>query len=820
MSNEKIVFNISDLQSVKLQGYVSAFDKNNDGAISEKENKKLQDGLNGNKAMQAELTDDVKQIMGLTTKSAKTEPAKITTNPTEGAATNVYDDVLAAFHKARGYDAESGKYSKTLKDAYKEVEKEFTDKKKYTKEQRKAYKEALKQLNSERKHGTLLDDAVAHARQRALGVDSNGNIVNQEAVDNNQSKKAIHEAEIEALTTKDGKVDKRAKRQLRNHNGSVVRRFVNFLSGADSFGTKMEKAHAASNRAAKIRQVGQTKGYSADEIKAKVNPELLQALIDKQIIVPNKNNKDKYDITEFSMIVGNALGADSTFNEHDVDVESECQSISDRLMLALTRKSKDGVDNAAMVEITRNLTKSDIRDLTKFLGYYDDTARNKATRVYQHAMEGLAAGAFTGAVSSIPSTYKFEDLQTQLITYDENMTNNELIELIRQGNAPDFVTTNDGILNQQLITRENVWKAIGLGAAVGAAVGAAAGVIQGLLSKGREKEVLGLPLDCDMSAQDIVNLIDNRTSKLTPEQQQAARQLVLLGFRTEDVKDPETGKVYQRFVMKKDKDGNCQPEWDYCQFLNEYNKLRGNQIFNEVELQAAMDKIKNTRVSQEDCAEEPQEVCPKPLIRQDVTLSKALEVPTTKFRAWADIVNGYDCLKAKEYQKSYKVGNGHTTLANRMVKVIQAIKVDGVKTEEELRNLYNIDTIAAFADEALRHGIDSAIAKFPELPINKAEYKTAVTSTAGIKGKVYVPALYDPKAAADGEDGFCSWNKKKPVTIIRHGNGNAGTIGDKSARTAGRTDSEKSCDNGQTWEHISNEEFDKLKEQGVTVVTR
>ena len=156
-----------------------------------------------------------------------------------------------------------------------------------------------------------------------------------------------------------------------------------------------------------------------------------------------------------------------------------------------------------------------------------------------------------------------------------------------------------------------------------------------------------------------------------------------------------------------------------------------------------------------------------------------IQVPQAKFNHWDDVVNGYPCLKRKEFTKQYKIGvdknSGKAikaTLNNRMVKVMQAIipqKGDDTKV------VYNINTIAAFAEEAILHGIDKAIEKYPELHVNKSIYNAVVQAKGGVRGNIMVPAIYDPAVEDENNDGICGW-QENGKTKIKPGSGSTVSV--------------------------------------------
>ena len=142
-----------------------------------------------------------------------------------------------------------------------------------------------------------------------------------------------------------------------------------------------------------------------------------------------------------------------------------------------------------------------------------------------------------------------------------------------------------------------------------------------------------------------------------------------------------------------------------------------------------------------------------------------------------------------------------------MVKVIQAIDVSNVKTEEELKQAYNIQTIAAFAEEAIRHGVDKAIAKYPALHVNKAEYNSVVNATAGLEGNAYVPDLYDPETGDT-----CSWTKKANAKIKKGGSSTA-TLTRKGHTVNGEPTYWRKCPGSKDWEQIDKATYDALQKK-------
>ena len=118
-------FKIADVKSAELYRVMTEVDQQHhhtDRKIkSKKEWADLAEKISGNdtlKAAVANESDELKTLLGFTATQSKTEAAVVTTKPAEENATK-YDEVKAAFDRARGYDEKTGKYAKTLKEAYK-----------------------------------------------------------------------------------------------------------------------------------------------------------------------------------------------------------------------------------------------------------------------------------------------------------------------------------------------------------------------------------------------------------------------------------------------------------------------------------------------------------------------------------------------------------------------------------------------------------------------------------------------------------------------------------------------------------------------------
>lgn len=149
------------------------------------------------------------------------------------------------------------------------------------------------------------------------------------------------------------------------------------------------------------------------------------------------------------------------------------------------------------------------------------------------------------------------------------------------------------------------------------------------------------------------------------------------------------------------------------------------------------------------------------------------------FAHWDDCGNGYECL------------NGISPkLKNRMGKVMQAIDATKVTSEADIKKLYNIKSIAKFAQDTLNHGVAYAIKNNPELPIIESDFRAALGG-APTKGKTFTPDLYD-------ENGnVCKWVSPHTKAKIQSGTVKGANIGDKSGKWNKTTYYRENCRTGQ-----------------------
>ena len=614
MSDEMNV-KISDIKAKFIKNEAKMVDKyfgNGDGSINKEEGAKLAQVLNGELGKSSNLkklgkeSDEVKAIFGLTTTTTPIERTEIAPVAAKTAKTykTPFQEVKARFLEVMEYDEESNTSNgTTAKEAYKKVKKEFKGK-------GKEYKEAISELKDYAKHG-FVNMRAQKTRASVQAYDAEGRLVNAENLKYDTSRKVYKREKELTKENNNGVKDKWAKKALRNRNTSSIKKFVRYIGGNDSAGKTDDKAVAAGNRAVNIRE---NKTFSKEAIKealGKNNP-LVKPYTDKQgrtyenvlvatgliTLAPN----GEYIVKNLSKTVGDAIGADNTINDHDNHNESEIQSV-------LTNLYQKMRANGSGEFKTSELSDKDVRRLVEFLGYRDDRQQLMAVRLWQNIWKGAAAGALAGgAAGAANGSYNVHIKEHEELNIDfENYSQNQVENLINGLKSEDAlkslpVTTDMGagtvnttlgnvtatstgihIAKDVLVNRTLVStiKAITVGALTGGGVGAALGALDTLGSHAREREVLGMVFDCDTTFEEILDTIDNAYSDkyLSPEMKEALKKVAELGIVT--TIDPKTG------VRKAVLDENCNVQWDYCQFMEEYNKARGNQIFNAAEVRAA-----------------------------------------------------------------------------------------------------------------------------------------------------------------------------------------------------------------------------------------
>lgn len=665
MSDEMNV-KISDIKAKFIRKEAEMVDKyfgDGDKSINKTEGAKLAQILSGdlkeakNQKKLAKESDEVKALFGLkvSTPIEKTQATPATqsvadkANETIGEASQKtfktpFQEVKTRFFEVMEYDEDKNTSNgTTTKDAYKAVKKEFKGK-------GKEYDEAIKQLKDYAKH-QFVNERAQKTRAAVQAYDGEGNLVNADNLQYDTSKKVYKREKELTKANNNGVKDRWAKKALRNDNTSALKRGVRWISGNDSAGKTDDKAVAAGNRAVNIRE---NKTFSSSEIVeelGKKNP-LVQPYTDKNgktydnILVATglitKAPNGDYIVKNLSKVVGGAIGADNTLNDHNNHNESEIQSVLTRLYQSMRANGSGDFK-------TSELSDKDVRRLVKFLGYRDDRAQLMAVRMWQHIWKGAASGAAAGAAAgAVNGSWEIDIKQHQEVNMPlEGYTSEQKADLLNAIKAENelsgiaakadygagMVETTLGniaetavgiyIAQDQMVsgTVVSLLKAITMGAAAGAGVGTAIGVIEGLLSSAQEKEVLGMIFDCDSTYEEIVDTIDNAYSDkhLKPELKAALKEIAKLGIVT--TVDPKTGA--RKAVL----DENCNTQWDYCTFIEKYNDARGNQILNRAEVAAAARTADKHKVEIPECEAEVEVVvddCPECL---GVVGDKGFKIP-------------------------------------------------------------------------------------------------------------------------------------------------------------------------------------------------
>ena len=720
MSDEMNV-KISEIKAKFIRKEAELVDKycgNNDGKLDKSEGAKLAQVLSGeldSKKAQKKLakeSDEVKAMFGLSvSEKAETTQAEVVAqqsvvekanNAIGETAKKIYatpfEEVKARFLEVMEYNEKTNTSNgTTAKEAYKAVKKEFKG---------KEYKEAISQLKDYAKHD-FVNMRAQKTRAAVQAYDGEGRLVNEENLQYDTSKKVYKREKELTKANNNGVKDSWAKKAIRNKNTSLIKRGVRYISGNDSAGKTDDKAVAAGNRAVNIRE---NRTFSkADLVKAlgEKNP-LVQEYTDKNgkkydnilvatgliTVAPN----GEYIVKNLSNVVGGAIGADNTLNDHNNHNESEIQSV-------LTRLYQSFRANGSGEFKTSELRDKDVRKLVEFLGYRDDRAQLLAVRMWQHIWKGVGSGAAAGAAAgAVNGSWTIDVRQHQEVNMplegfteeskaaflDALKSENSLCDIpVSVNNGSCWTETTIGnitetaigiyIAQDQMIngTVVSLLKAISMGALAGAGVGAAIGIIEGLCSKAQEKEVLGMIFDCDSTYEEIIDTIDNAYSdkNLSPQMKEALKEIARLGIVTEV--DPKTGA--RKAVL----DEECNTKWDYCQFIEKYNDARGNQILNRAEVAAAARTADKHQIEVPEC--NPEATAPKPEPPKETSTPEILwaeemtedDNMNVKGHSWDSLATLYDCLPADKNK------------AKRMLKVMQGM--NGAKlTVEQISELADI----------------------------------------------------------------------------------------------------------------------------------
>lgn len=817
-------FKISELQSVKLQAEATNVDKyagNGDGAINKKEFKKLEQLLNGNQELKAELeneTDDIKKMFGYkgSVQTAKTEAPAADKKVDKKAESKASEKervktVKDAYYSYRGIDPitreplkdSNGNPVKGMspEEAYEAV---MEDYKNAGKEVKKEFKKALKDL-------------------RKYSIDTEARMVVIDAVDRATAKKSKDvKKEAEEILKAEGNWDAHTKKALNGKGHNWWANTFNWVSGKQSDMKLIRKAQAAGNVAAERATQTYTEKDFTDAI-GKRSPlfakddngfmaiEKLTNVQGEQLVTRKDGG---FDISKLSEFISTQIGSDNTLSRQQSKPDAELEAIRAEFR-------KQGIE----------LTKRDTKQLVEFCGYRVER-KNYVNALYGATLGGLAAAAGTAAALKTQprDVFKGEAVSSHHLEMNLKVDQSALQSLLNDPGMQQMIANGVGQINEisggvQIIIDQSyaqpfmaiASKHIAMNVLKSAAVGAALGLLAGLLEHGpSEEDIFSTRFEC-RTYEDFIDYVDSR-KELTDAQKLALKQ-VAIKFIIDDGKGQAV--TYKTQVVKRDANGavvldaNGKPvteeketlAWDCEGFKNYLNEQAGYKSnLNRIELFKAVKNVPATEVppveenhDQEEVEEEP---CVDCETKQEPGNDFTVQPREVKFRSWQDLVNGYDCLNDKEYNKVIK----GVSLKNRMVKVIQAIDVSNVKNEEELKKIYNVKTIAAFAEDAIKYGFDKAAENHPELPVNKEEYTNVVTATAGLKGNAYIPTLYDENGAT------CEWTKKADVEITRgNGRGTTATVTKKGHTVNGEPTYWRKCPGSSDWERIDKGTYDALQ---------
>jgi len=806
-------FKISDLQSAKLQAEARNVDRyagNGDDAINKKELKRLQTLLNGNQELKAELdkeTADIKKVFGYSGagKVARTD-ASATDKKAEAKATakERADAVKDAYYRYRGIDPvtreqltdEAGNPVKGMspKEAYEAVEKEYKG--------NKEFKKAVKEL-------------------RKYSIDTEARLVVVDAIDRAEAKKSKDvKREAEAILKAEGNWDKHTKKALNGKNHSWWSNTLHWLSGRQSDMKLIRKAQAAGNVAEERSKLAYTKKDFTDAI-GKKSPlfredaqghmaiEKLTNVKGEQLVTRNADGT--FNISVLSEFISSQIGSDNTLSRQQSKPDAEIEAIRAELR-------KQGVE----------LSKRDTKQLVEFCGYRVEH-KNFARAAYMGTLGAVAAAAGTATALATQgrdivrgvvknNNYLELNLKTDTSSINAMLADPEMQKLIGDGVAQvNEISGGVQVIIDQKYSQPYFHvasKHIALNTLKSAAVGAAIGLLAGLLEHGpSEEDVFSTRFEC-RTYEDFIKYVDAR-KELTDAQKIALKQVAM-----KFIVEGDNGRALEIKTQteERDKNGalvldaNGKPvikestslAWDCEGFKDYLNSQAGYKSnLNRIELYKAIKNAPEPLVVEHKEEQEQQRVeeeCEDCVTKEEPGKDFSVKPREVKFRSWQDLVNGYDCLDDKEYNKSI---NG-ISLKNRMVKVIQAIDISNVNSEDDLKKIYSIKTIAAFAEDAIRYGFDKAAANHPELPVNKEDYTNVVTATAGLKGNAYVPTLYS-------EDGkTCEWTKKADAEITRGNGGTSATVTKKGHTINGQPTYWRKCPGGN-WEQIDKATFDALQ---------
>ena len=694
-------FKISDLQSAKLQVEAANIDKyagNGDGAINKKELKKLEQMLNGNQELKAELekeTDDIKKVFGYkgSVKAAETKAPEAplaqtfaaSDNDTKATDKTPGEQVKDAYYRYRGIDPvtrqplvyRDGEAVKGLspKEAYEAVEKEF----KGNKEFKSAVKD-LKKYSIDTEAKMVVLDAVSRAT----------------ATDSKEVKK-----QAEAILKEEGNWDKHTKKAL---NGNGHNWWANALDWASLKSSDMKlirKAQAAGNKAENIAGGTYSEKDFTDAI-GKRSPlfkkdengfmaiEKLTNVQGEQLVTRKDGG---FDISRLSEFISTQIGSDNTLSRQQNKADAELEAIRSEFR-------KQGVE----------LSKRDTKQLVEFCGYRIEH-KNWVKSVYDATLGGAAAAAGTSialattardVVRGVVKNHNYLELNLKVdqSAITSLLNDPEMQKMIGEGVAQ----VNDISGGVQVIIDQKyaqpyfhvASRHIALNTLKAAGIGAAVGLLASLLEHGpSEEDIFSTRFEC-RTYEDFIKYVDAR-KELTDAQKLALKQVAMNYIIEGGDGKPVEIKTQQpqrdaKGALVLDKDGKPVMQetttmaWDCEGFKDYLNKQAGYKSnLNRIELfravkgseEAVVPPKEEPVVTPPPAEEEPKPEQKQAYVAKDTALKDFDKFIGANKHAWQDLVKMYDCISSEPYKVQV-----------RFLKVMQGFKKNDF-TYEQIMQIVN-----------------------------------------------------------------------------------------------------------------------------------
>ena len=703
----KILFNISDLESQKLQGIANAIDldsrkKYRDGQIDEKEAKKLRELLNGNQNLKSEFSEsDIKKVFGYEGTVSQSTTTTIITPEAQDAQPAMdatkskqeqFDEVKTAYYRYRGIDPvsrnplldpETGESLPSLspQDAYEAVARDYKG--------NKAYKKAIKNL-------------------KKYSIDTEAKMVALEAISQSEStssKKVKKDAKA-TIEEKYGKLDKHTKKALNGNGHNFWANALDWASLRDSDMKKLRKAQAYGNKAnEKIQQtytkedftnaVGKKSPLFVEDENGFMAIEKLTDVSGRQLV---KRKDGKFDITALSEFIGSQIGADNTLSRQQNQADAEIEAIRAEFR-------KQGVD----------LTKRDTKQLVEFLGYNVER-KNFAKMAYDGTLGAVAASAGTAvALATTPRHVfapVFENNNHLEIILDNTDNASSILKLlkdedfqkmldagqasqIQSGNITKIVIDEHQVQPFLYIASKNML----MNVIKSAGIGALTGLLAGMMSYGpSEEDIFSTRFEC-RSYEDFLRYVDAR-KELSDDQKQALKQIAMAYIITDENDqlseiEVRSEKRDAKGALVLDENGNPivetvkQMEWDCEDFKDFLNRQAGYKSnLNSIELlkatQNAPEIVNSTPVRKQETETVPTPTpVPTPVPRPEPKINVYISNDTVlhdfdKFNqanrhSWDDLTKMYECLN--NLTRSEKI---------RFLKVMQGFKKNDFTYEQIL----------------------------------------------------------------------------------------------------------------------------------------